>query len=131
MDSTNFIVVTEGWVNVSISSTFNSFKSEKKFAKDLTISELKGKLEMITGGSHLAMKIEVYDDKTSLKVCELFDDSAMLGSYPIDSGMRLHVVDISGWLLFLALPFITYVTYRNIALVTKFFPALIVLPFGL
>ena len=86
---------------------------------------------MITGGSHLAMKIEVYDDKTSLKVCELFDDSAMLGSYPIDSGMRLHVVDISGWLLFLALPFITYVTYRNIALVTKFFPALIVLPFGL
>jgi tubulin-folding cofactor B len=99
MESSNFVVVTEGWVNVTISSTFNTFKSEKKFAKDLTIGELKAKLEMITGGSHLDMRIEVFDDRAnsgSVKVCDLSDDIALLGSYPVDSGMRLHVLDVSG-----------------------------------
>ena len=99
MDSGNIIVVTDGWLNVHISSTCSGFKSEKKFAKDLTIGELKGKLELITGGSCSDMQIEVYDDSSksdSVKVCDLSDDFALLGSYPVDSGMRLHVVDLSG-----------------------------------
>jgi tubulin-folding cofactor B len=100
MEPGNIIVVTEGWVNVAISSTCSSFKSEKKFPKDLTIGGLKGKLEMITGGSHTDMQIEVFDDRSSaagsVKVCDLDDDLALLGSYPVDSGMRLHVVDLSG-----------------------------------
>lgn len=29
-------------------------------------------------------------------MCELVNDNALLGSYPVDSGMRLHVVDTSG-----------------------------------
>ena len=29
-------------------------------------------------------------------VCSLSDESALLGSYPVDSGMRLHVKDTSG-----------------------------------
>jgi hypothetical protein len=40
----------------------------------VTVGELKAKLEMITGGSHLDMKLEVYDDNASVKVCELADD---------------------------------------------------------
>ena len=99
MDSGNLVVVTDGWVNVHISSTCSGFKSEKKFPKDLTIGELKGKLELITGGSCTDMKIEVFDDTSkseSIKICDLSDDYALLGSYPVDSGMRLHVVDSSG-----------------------------------
>ena len=54
---------------------------------------------MITGGSHLDMRIEVFDDRSNagtVKICDLSDDVALLGSYPVDSGMRLHVVDTSG-----------------------------------
>lgn len=38
------------------------------------------------------MKIEAYDKDNKL-VCTLADDNALLGSYPIDDGMRFHVVD--------------------------------------
>nr|CAD7588949.1 unnamed protein product [Timema genevievae] len=38
------------------------------------------------------MQIEVYDKENKL-VCKLTDDMALLGSYPIDDGMRMHVVD--------------------------------------
>lgn len=38
------------------------------------------------------MKLELYthDDKF---VCEMSDNDALLGSYPVDDGMRLHVID--------------------------------------
>jgi len=64
MDTKTFSVVTEGFVNVMISCSLSNLRSEKKFAKDQTILDLKGKLEMITGGSCSDMRIEVYDDST-------------------------------------------------------------------
>nr|CAD7392764.1 unnamed protein product [Timema cristinae] len=51
-----------------------------------------GKLELVTGGAASTMQIEVYDKDNKL-VCKLTDDMALLGSYPIDDGMRMHVVD--------------------------------------
>ena len=87
-----FTVITESLVNVYISSNCNSFTSEKKFAKDLTIAALKNKLELITGASALYQKIEVFD-KNDKKICDLNDDSALLGAFPVDSGHRLHVED--------------------------------------
>eukprot|EP00095_Tigriopus_kingsejongensis_P003532 maker-scaffold106_size358372-snap-gene-0.14 protein:Tk03532 transcript:maker-scaffold106_size358372-snap-gene-0.14-mRNA-1 annotation:"tubulin folding cofactor b" len=89
---TTYQVITETLVNVFISSNCNSFTSEKKFAKDLTIADLKGKLELITGASSLSMVISAFD-KNDKPVCELSDDAALLGSYPLDSGMRIHVLD--------------------------------------
>ena len=56
-----YTIVTEGIVNVHITSNCNSFTSEKKFNKDLTIADLKNKLELITGASALSMTIEVFD----------------------------------------------------------------------
>lgn len=76
-------MITESLVNVFISSNCNSFTSEKKFAKDLYVSQLKGKLELITGASSLSMKLTVYD-KNDKKVCDIDNDDALLGSYPID-----------------------------------------------
>lgn len=51
---------------------------------------LKGKLELVTGGNPMTMKIEVYDKNDKL-ICKLDDGQRLLGSYPIDDGMRIHV----------------------------------------
>ena len=45
---------------------------------------------MITGASAGSMKLEVYNSKDKL-VCTLDNNDALLGSYPIDDGMRIHV----------------------------------------
>ncbi|KAF5295968.1 hypothetical protein FQA39_LY12740 [Lamprigera yunnana] len=89
----DYKVVSSDFVNLHITtSTDESSFSEKRFAKDISIIDLKAKLELITGGSCATMQIEVYDKENSL-VCFLSDDTAMLGSYPLENGMRLHVVD--------------------------------------
>lgn len=38
------------------------------------------------------MKLKVYDNKNNY-VCDIDNDAALLGSYPIDDGMRIHVID--------------------------------------
>ena len=91
MDS-GISVITESLVNLFITSNCNSFTSEKRFPKDLTVAQLKNKLEIMTGASALSMKIEAFD-KSDRKICELNDVDALLGSYPVDTGHRLHVED--------------------------------------
>ena len=78
-------------VIVSVSSTATSFVSERRFDRGSTIAELMQKLELITGTLMQDMLIEVYkEDKFMFK---LDNPDALLGSYHIDNGMRLHVVD--------------------------------------
>lgn len=50
----------------------------------------KGKLELLTGGNQATMKLEVYDKNNKL-ICCPNEGTHLLGSYPIDDGMRLHV----------------------------------------
>lgn len=50
------------------------------------------KLELVTGGSAATMKLKIYDKKNNY-VADIDNDEALLGSYPIDDGMRIHVVD--------------------------------------
>ena len=87
-----FRVVTGDFVNVFITSNITSFTSEKKFDKSMTIFDLKEKMELITGGTAGGMKITAFDKEDKL-ICELSDPNALLGSFPIDDGMRLHIVD--------------------------------------
>lgn len=68
---------------------------EKSFQKDLTILELKTKLEIITGSHANQMIIEVYNLQNVL-LFKLDNDENLLGSYHIDDGFRLHVVDPQG-----------------------------------
>ena len=49
-----------------------------------------GKLELLTGATAANMKLELYNKENKL-VCKMDNDSAMLGSFPVDDGMRLHV----------------------------------------
>jgi len=58
------------------------------------IQYLQGKLELLTGGNPITMKVEVYDKNDKL-VCKLKEGQRLLGSYPIDDGMRIHVLSIS------------------------------------
>jgi len=89
------VISGDDFVNVFITSNCKSFSSEKKFGKDLTLSELRGKLELITGASALSMKIAAFD-KHGEKICDLDgDEGAMLGSFPLDNGVTIHAEDAS------------------------------------
>ena len=91
---TSFQVITEAFVNVMITTNVSNVKSERKFAKDLTVFDLKGKLELITGAVTANMDISVYDkDDESKLICTLDDNDRLLGSYPVDSGMILFIKD--------------------------------------
>ncbi|KAM6428877.1 tubulin-folding cofactor B [Liasis olivaceus] len=86
---------TPAVVSVSISSSLNSFRALKRYARGLTIAEFKCKLELVVGSPASCMELELYtpDDKFVMK---LDRDEALLGSYPIDDGYRIHVIDRSG-----------------------------------
>ncbi|KAH3875072.1 hypothetical protein DPMN_038334 [Dreissena polymorpha] len=49
-----------------------------------------GKLVLLTGANVGSMRLELYTNENRL-VCQLDNDLAMLGSYPIEDGMRIHV----------------------------------------
>ena len=94
INMTEFKVVTSDFVNVFISSNITSFTSEKRFDKSLTVADLKSKMELITGGTAGGMKITAFD-KDDKFICDLSDANALLGSFPLDDGVRLHVEDNS------------------------------------
>nr|XP_028597636.1 tubulin-folding cofactor B isoform X2 [Podarcis muralis] len=101
---------TPAVVSVSISSSLNSFRALKRYARGLTLAEFKCKLELVVGSPASCMDLELYtpDDKFVMK---LDSDEALLGSYPIDDGCRIHVIDRSG---------ATIGEYENVSMVEKF-----------
>ncbi|KAG8143641.1 putative Tubulin-folding cofactor B protein, partial [Naja naja] len=56
---------TPAVVSVSISSSLNSFRALKRYARGLTIAEFKCKLELVVGSPASCMELELYtpDDK--------------------------------------------------------------------
>ncbi|KYO25345.1 tubulin-folding cofactor B [Alligator mississippiensis] len=82
-------------VAVSVSSSLRAARAAKRFPRGLTLAELKCKLELVVGSPASCMDLELYapDDKFIMK---LDSDEALLGSYPVDDGCRIHVVDRSG-----------------------------------
>uniref|UniRef100_A0A6P7GVT6 Tubulin-folding cofactor B n=1 Tax=Diabrotica virgifera virgifera TaxID=50390 RepID=A0A6P7GVT6_DIAVI len=89
----DFKVVTSDFVNLQISTSKDDLSfNEKRFPKDISISDLKVKLELITGGSCNTMQLQAFN-KDNKCVCSLDNNTALLGSYPLEDGMRLHVID--------------------------------------
>lgn len=106
-------VQTSDTVKVNVSNSSNDVISfERKLDKRQTISDLKvshgnlfllfsayfsinwlfqAKLEVLTGGNPGTMKLELYSG--SKLVCKIENNDVMLGSLPIEDGMRLHVID--------------------------------------
>ncbi|KAJ8945703.1 hypothetical protein NQ318_012422 [Aromia moschata] len=89
----DYKIITADFVNLHISTSKDDILfSEKRFPKDISISDLKAKLELMTGGSCHTMQVEAYTNDNKF-VCKLDNNDAMLGSYPLEDGMRLHVID--------------------------------------
>lgn len=66
-------------VSVTIHSEISEFPTEKRFDSSIKISELKKKLELITGANHESMKILLsVDDK---KIGELDNNDATLSQF--------------------------------------------------
>uniref|UniRef100_A0A182QTR5 CAP-Gly domain-containing protein n=1 Tax=Anopheles farauti TaxID=69004 RepID=A0A182QTR5_9DIPT len=79
-------------VTINISNSQNDTISfERRYSRSLTVAEFKTKLEPITGGSAATMRLELYSGERL--VCQLDADDRPLGSYPLEDGMRVHVVD--------------------------------------
>ncbi|KAL4720643.1 hypothetical protein ACJJTC_001809, partial [Scirpophaga incertulas] len=87
-------IKTQDYVNVHItkSDSEDAAPVERRFKKNITILEFKTKLELVTGGSAVTMKLKIYDSKNNF-ICDIDNDTALLGSYPIDDGTRIHVID--------------------------------------
>jgi len=64
---------------------------------------LKAKLELVTGACCNSMIIEIYgkDDKF---ICRLDNDDALIGSYPVDDGARIHVIISINFHVFFSIP---------------------------
>lgn len=90
MDSLN--TSSSNFVNVVVTSSNNdTYSVERRFKKDITVEEFKNKLELLVGCESNAMKLEVYNKNDDI-VCKLNENDRTLGSYPIDDGMRVHVI---------------------------------------
>lgn len=48
-------------------------------------------MELVTGADALSMNLEVHNKENQF-VCALTNDNSLLGSFPIDDGMRIHVM---------------------------------------
>lgn len=65
--------------------------SERRFDKGITISQLKAKLEPITGIPAEAQLLQLYNGDTLVTSVE--GDNYMLGAFPVDNFMTLKVID--------------------------------------
>ncbi|NXI37152.1 TBCB protein, partial [Galbula dea] len=84
-----------GSVSLAVSSSLNTFRAHRRYSTGLTIAELKCKLELVVGSPASCMDLELYSAEEQL-LGHLDCDEALLGSYPVADGCRLHVIDRSG-----------------------------------
>ncbi len=97
------------YLSLKISSSLSSFSSERRYVSSTIISDLKvrtyvceccasidtyvrtqGKLELVTGATASMMQLQLLDEDGKM-ICEVDNDSAMLDSYPVKNGYRIHV----------------------------------------
>ncbi|KAI8422021.1 hypothetical protein MSG28_009922 [Choristoneura fumiferana] len=73
----NIQVITQDFLNMHItkSDAETAAPIERRFKKGITVAEFK-----------------LYDTKNKY-ICDIDNDDALLGSYPIDDLMRIHVID--------------------------------------
>ncbi|XP_026469385.1 tubulin-folding cofactor B-like [Ctenocephalides felis] len=93
MADTQIQVITSDFVEITITNSQNEAASvQRRFFKSISIGEFKSRLELLTGGRAATMRLQLFSKDDTL-VGVLDKDELPLGSYPIDSGMRVHVID--------------------------------------
>ncbi|CAO3686274.1 unnamed protein product [Umbelopsis vinacea] len=74
-------------------STDENVNSERRLDKGLTILDLKYKLEPITGIPAATQSISLYNGE--IFIGKIDNESSMLGAYPVEDYMRIHVTDLN------------------------------------
>jgi len=75
-----------------ITTNDNSFANERRFPSNIRISELKAKLELITGASSQTMTLTLLAPNGET-ITKIDDDERQLNSYDHNDKMRIHVTD--------------------------------------
>ncbi|XP_054710163.1 tubulin-folding cofactor B-like [Uloborus diversus] len=83
---------SSSFVDILVTSSINTFGTQRRFPKDIHISDLKQKLELLTGASPGSMELWLLDENNEL-ISKLTDDNAVFGSYDLTNAKNLHVVD--------------------------------------
>ncbi len=92
--SDTYKVITTDFVEVSITTdgTKSSSLITKKFQKDLTVWDLKQRLELITGRNANTMTVTALTPEGDV-ICKLAENYKLIGSYPLNHGTQLLVED--------------------------------------
>lgn len=89
----NYKVITPDFVEVTITTDDKAPSLVvKKFQKDLTVWDLKQRLELITGRNASTMTVTALTPEGE-PICKLLDHNKVIGSYPINNGVQLMVED--------------------------------------
>jgi len=81
-------------LNVVVTSNVQSFHSERRFPSTTSIRDLKAKLELLTGISPNAMKLELRNAENKF-VSDLAEESVTLADAKVVDGFIIHVTDTS------------------------------------
>ncbi|XP_055331805.1 tubulin-folding cofactor B-like [Paramacrobiotus metropolitanus] len=79
-------------VNLIISTTFNSFHTERRFSTDYTVGQLKRLLEGLTGAQPSSMVLHLFN-KDGTAAGAMQSDDVQLGSLNLHNGMTVQVSD--------------------------------------
>lgn len=80
------------YVKANVSNSLNdTVACDLKFSKEMTVKQLKNKLEIVTGGLATSMKVELYQGADYLTTLD--NNAAKVGTYLNCDGLRLHVID--------------------------------------
>jgi tubulin-folding cofactor B len=87
-------LINNEMISIEIITNDNPLISERRFASNIRIGELKSRLELITGASHSTMKLELLSQNNTL-IDYLDDNERQLNSYLSDNQnkIRIHVID--------------------------------------
>ncbi|XP_072207227.1 tubulin-folding cofactor B-like isoform X3 [Excalfactoria chinensis] len=80
-----------GSVSLAVSSSLSAFSSLRRYGTELSVGELKRKLELVVGVSAPWMELELRDAGGEL-LARLEPDDALLGSFPVSDGCGLHLL---------------------------------------
>ncbi|RUS28142.1 CAP Gly-rich domain-containing protein [Jimgerdemannia flammicorona] len=79
-------------VTVFVSTSAEKVGAERRFDKGLSIAQLKYKLEPITGIPADTQQLSLYNGENLIGSLE-GDENMMLGAFPVENFVRIHVVD--------------------------------------
>ncbi|XP_032297595.1 tubulin-folding cofactor B [Coturnix japonica] len=82
--------VPPGSVSLSVSSNLSAFTSLRRYGTELSVAEIKRKLELVVGVSAPWMELELRGAGGEF-LARLEPDDALLGSFPVSDGCGLHV----------------------------------------